>query len=329
MELPSRTELRQTNLFQVADLRMTWHDQGHFLCVKVDKHSKSKKTLNSAFELFRLRDKDVPIEVTEFTKDTTVLAFAWEPKGIRYAMIHGEAGSARTDVSFYTMGSKYNGRISLVKTLEKKACSTLWWSPAGNICLLANLKGTQGQLEWVDVNTCQTIGEAEHFMCSNIDWDPTGRFIATSVSHWRHQMENGFILWSSHGRELSHEKKDKFYQLLWRPRPKSLLSEAKEKDIRKNLRDYSKKYEEEDAKLKLSLDADMLKKRQEQYAMFMAFVEAKKKEYAADKPKRMALRGGYDSDDLEMEEFEEEEIEVLETKEEIEEGDEEIEIGDD
>ena len=35
MELPTRTELRQKNLFNVADLRMTWHDQGHFLCVKV------------------------------------------------------------------------------------------------------------------------------------------------------------------------------------------------------------------------------------------------------------------------------------------------------
>ena len=63
VELPSRVELRQKNLFSVADLRMTWHDQGHFLCVKVDKHSKSKKTLNSSFELFRMRDKDVPIEV--------------------------------------------------------------------------------------------------------------------------------------------------------------------------------------------------------------------------------------------------------------------------
>ena len=115
------------------------HDQGHFLCIKVDKHSKSKKTLNSVFELFRLRDKDVPIEVTEFSKETSVIAFAWEPKGIRYAIIHGEAGSARTDVSFYSMGSKYNGHHHLVKTLERKACSTLWWSPVGSILLLANL----------------------------------------------------------------------------------------------------------------------------------------------------------------------------------------------
>ena len=63
MELPSRVELRQKNLFSVADLRMTWHDQGHFLCVKVDKHSKSKKTLNSAFELFRLRDKGASLRL--------------------------------------------------------------------------------------------------------------------------------------------------------------------------------------------------------------------------------------------------------------------------
>ena len=46
------------------------------------------------------------------------------------------------------------------------------------------------------------------------------------------------------------EKKDKFYQLIWRPRPPTLLTEAKEKEIRKNLRTYSKKYEEEDAKLR-------------------------------------------------------------------------------
>ena len=174
MDLPSRAEVRQKNLFSVADLRMTWHDQGHFLCVKVDKHSKSKKTLNSVFELFRLRDKDVPIEVTEFSKETTVIAFAWEPKGIRYAVIHSEAGTQRTDCSFYTMGSKYNGKVSLLKCMEKKACSTLWWSPTGNTCLLANLKGTAGQLEWVDVNTQQTIGEAEHFMCSDIEWTRRG-----------------------------------------------------------------------------------------------------------------------------------------------------------
>ena len=58
-------------------------------------------------------------------------------------------------------------------------------------------------------------------------------------------MENGYNLWTSHGRQLDHKRYDKLHQLLWRPRPPSLLSEAKEKEIRKNLRDYSRKYEAE------------------------------------------------------------------------------------
>ncbi|KAL1507263.1 hypothetical protein AB1Y20_008112 [Prymnesium parvum] len=330
MELPSRTEVRQKNLFSVADLRMTWHDQGHFLCVKVDKHSKSKKTLNSVFELFRFRDKEVPIEVSEFSKDSSIIAFAWEPKGIRFAVIHSEAGSARTDVSLYTMGSKYNGKVSLLKTFEKKNSNTLFWSPAGHILLLANLKGTAGQLEWIDTNALQTIGEAEHFMCSNIEWDPTGRYVATWVAHWRHQMENGYNLWSSHGRPLGHIKHEKFYQLIWRPRPPSLLSEAQEKEIRKDLRSYSKKYEEEDRKLKLSMQGDRLKLRKQQHADFEKFIQQMNAIYNAEKQARMELRDGAESDNSSaytlVEDIDEQELSYVEENLGM---DESIEIGDD
>jgi translation initiation factor 3 subunit B len=308
---------------------MTWHDQGHFLCVKVDKHSKSKKTLNSAFELFRLRDKDVPIEVSEFSKDSTIIAFAWEPKGIRFAVIHSEAGSQRIDVSVYTMGSKHNGRVSLLKCLEKKACNSLFWSPVGNVVLLANLKGTAGQLEWVDVNVLQTIGEAEHFMCSDIEWDPTGRYVATSVSHWRHQNENGFNMWSSHGRPLGHTKQDKFYQLLWRPRPPSLLSEAKEKEIRKNLRNYSKKYEEEDGKLRLAMQGENLKQRQQLHKDFESLLEELAAECKNARQLRIDLRDGIESDNESAYTLIEDvdEVELSYQEEVI--GQEDIEIGDD
>merc|ERR1712217_237908 len=118
-------------------------------------------------------------------------------------------------------------------------------------------------------------------MCSDIEWDPTGRFVATSVSH---------------GRPLGHVKHDKFYQLLWRPRPPSLLSEAKEKEIRKNLRNYSQKYEEEDQKLKLSMQGDRLKQRQQQHADFEAFITAMNAQFVAEKQARMDLRDGAESD---------------------------------
>ena len=40
----------------------------------------------------------------------------------------------------------------------------------------------------------------------------------------------------------------RFWQFLWRPRPPSLLSAEKEKEIRKKLPEYSARYLEEDRK---------------------------------------------------------------------------------
>ena len=43
--------------------------------------------------------------------------------------------------------------------------------------------------------------------------------------------------------------KEKMYQFAWRPRPPSLLSREQEDDILKNLKRYTKKFEEEDASI--------------------------------------------------------------------------------
>ena len=87
-------------------------------------------------------------------------------------------------------------------------------------------------------------------------------------------------------RPLGHTKHDKFYQLLWRPRPPSLLSETQEKLIRKDLRGYSKKYEEEDTKLKLSMKGDMLLQRKQQHAEFETFLHRMNDAYKAQKQAR-------------------------------------------
>lgn len=43
--------------------------------------------------------------------------------------------------------------------------------------------------------------------------------------------------------------KEVFYQFIWRPRPPSRLTKEQEEDILKNLKKYSKKYDEEDAQI--------------------------------------------------------------------------------
>ena len=61
-----------------------------------------------------------------------------------------------------------------------------------------------------------------------------------------YQLENGYNIWTFQGNLRHHYTKSKFFQFLWRPRPASLLSKEKEKEIKKNLAEYSKRYQKED-----------------------------------------------------------------------------------
>ncbi len=83
LAFPSRTILRQKNLFNVTEVchqplskslltghftpqcKLYWQNQGDFLCVKVDRHTKTKKSIFCNLEIFRVREKDYPVEVVE------------------------------------------------------------------------------------------------------------------------------------------------------------------------------------------------------------------------------------------------------------------------
>ena len=59
-------------------------------------------------------------------------------------------------------------------------------------------------------------------------------------------MENGWSIHTFSGTTLAEHPTDKFKQFIWRPRPPTLLSKEEQKQVRKNLREYSKEFEEED-----------------------------------------------------------------------------------
>ncbi|KAH8504065.1 hypothetical protein H0E87_011635 [Populus deltoides] len=175
IQIPGKEELRQKNLFSVSDCKMYWQSNGDYLAVKVDRYTKTKKSTYTGFELFRIKERDIPIEVLELdNKNDKIIAFAWEPKGHRFAVVHGD--SPRPDVSFYSMRTAHNtGRVSKLTTLKGKQANALFWSPSGRYLILAGLKGFNGQLEFYNVDELETMATAEHFMATDIEWDPTGR----------------------------------------------------------------------------------------------------------------------------------------------------------
>lgn len=45
-----------------------------------------------------------------------------------------------------------------------------------------------GALAFVDTSDCIMMNIAEHYMASDVEWDPTGRYVVTSVSWWSHKV---------------------------------------------------------------------------------------------------------------------------------------------
>lgn len=46
-----------------------------------------------------------------------------------------------------------------------------------------------GALEFVDTQDFTVMNTGEHFMATDVEWDPTGRYVSTAVSWWGHKVE--------------------------------------------------------------------------------------------------------------------------------------------
>ena len=277
IQIPSREELRAKNLFSVADVRMAWHPEGDYLAVRVEKWTKTRKSTTTNLEIFSLRQRNIPVDMLELpNKAEKILGLAWEPRGHRFAILHGEP--ARPSVSLYSMKDPKSGVVGGVHhlhTMANRTASSLHWSPSGRFLLLAGLKaGHNGKLEWWDVDELSVVGAGEHFMATDVAWDPTGRYVATSVTAVN-QMENGYHVWSFSGQLLYKRSHERFFQFAWRPRPVCLLSEDKQKEVLKNLKQFSKRYEEEDEALMATQDSEYLAERQRLVHAWKEWQEAK------------------------------------------------------
>ena len=323
IEIPSRTQLRQKNLFNVSRCSMVWHDQGDYLAVKVTRHTKSKKTLYNNVELFRLNEPSIPVEMLDI-KDA-VISLVFEPKGSRFAMIHAENPSAaKVKVSFYDMmkledvtpvqptivGMKQQAKkqrqrvpeLNLLECLEGKQCNFLSWSPAGSVIILASLgDAASGTLEFYDVNT-KALVVKEHYRANQVLWDPSGRSVASIVSQpigggsFKYAMDNGYVVWSFQGKQLCQQSYETFYQFLWRPR-ETLLSKSEMNKVRKNLKKYEKQFDRADRKRQRAMYLEETKGKREERRKIRDILARNRAIRQRNRADYVALLGGYDSED--------------------------------
>jgi len=280
--------------------------------VKVDRHSKTKKSTFVNFEIFRMKEKDIPIELLELKEN--IHAFSWEPRGDRFAIIHGENAN-RPDVSFYSLVEQ---QLKKLKTLEKRLANCLFWSPAGSFIILAGLRNLNGVLEFFNVDDMESMINEEHSMCTAVDWDPSGRYVSTTVSHWRHSLDTGYNIFTFAGKLVYKVVKDKFFQLTWRPRPHTLLSTDKIEQIKRELPRYSKVYLKEEKARAKGHEAIIKKERAALRQEFNKLVAEREKEYAAWRHTLNEIYGrNLDAEEKEVQDVKEEVEELVDYQEEV------------
>lgn len=99
-------------------------------------------------------------------------------------------------------------------------------------------------------------------------------------------MENGYAIWDFRGQELTKQIQDRFKQFIWRQRPRSLLTKDRQRQIRKNLREYSRKFDEEDAAEESSVSAELIAQRKRLVDEWNAWRALRRKENADERVQR-------------------------------------------
>lgn len=96
-------------------------------------------------------------------------------------------------------------------------------------------------------------------------------------------MENGYRMWSFSGQPLKEAPIEKFKQFLWRPRPSTLLSKEEQKQVRRNLREYSREFDELDKEMEEGANLAVIESRRRLYSEWYAWLNQELEEVAMER----------------------------------------------
>jgi len=277
VDIPSRRELASRSRTQV-EASMHWQSEGDYLCLLVTKLSKTGKKGATNLEIFRIREKNIPVEVVE-VKDT-VRGFYWETKGDRFAVLTTDDAGHLPKLLIFLLG-KEKCEMVCSFDLPSNSFNNFFWAPDGQYFVVAAIG--HGDLLFGGLtsdNKLEILHKDEHFMLTEVSWDPSSRYVITAVTQpmqndmgFKYSMEAGYAIWTFQGRVLYRQQKEKLWQVMWRPHPPSLLKADRQKNIRKNIKAKSKEYDALDEQTKEAARAAFRQKREEKTQAFMAILD--------------------------------------------------------
>ncbi|ORM40659.1 Eukaryotic translation initiation factor 3 subunit B [Babesia sp. Xinjiang] len=281
IDIPSRRELSARNVYNVCNSSMHWHPRGECFCLMTTICRKTGKKGRKQFyqlDIFRLREKYIPVDTIKI-EDATVKNLYWEEGGNkRFALVVKDEEMSTCSIRFYRVSDEGTTRDTVcVATYDLQSqINHIQWSPSGNYFILAAMSGDGTLLFCLlnDSDKVEVLYKDEHFMMNSVKWSPCGRYLATSVnvpmpsqhmapSHdtFRYSAEAGFCIWTFQGRRLYVSRRENFYSFEFRPTPPPMLEPEVIDKIKKNLKEYSRRYDIMDEKAREEFEQQYLAKR--------------------------------------------------------------------
>ncbi|CAH8872057.1 unnamed protein product [Trichobilharzia szidati] len=317
MEVPSRQEICTKNLFSVAEISLLWQEQGDFLAVQVLRCAKKKldgeKQVKyvgtyTNFEIVRLREKLYPVDQLEVK--ASISNFRWEPCGTRFAFLQTVA-SGKLSVAIYDVSRGSSIREVCVLDLASVRTNDIRWAPKGGLLVASGLKSADGIIEFISADEGQVLAKGEHAMVSDVHWDPTGRYLATTVTSFYQKNDNAIWFWNCVGRCLFKMSLRGIRSFNWRPRPPTLLTAEQLQNIKRNMSKYNNQLANEDRMLASKASRELFEKRQKLLAEFNVWKNNVIRLHNLDEQQRLVLRKGCSADGASSNPTIEEELELL------------------
>merc|ERR1719265_840632 len=201
VEIPSRRELASRSRTQVEAV-MHWQSEGDYLCLLVTKLSKTKKKGATNLEIFRIRERNIPVDIVEV--QDTVKGFYWETKGNRFAVLTTDEAGHHPRLLLYVLSKDKCEKVCSFD-LPSNSFNNFFWAPEGQYFVCAALG--HGDLLFGGLTPdgkLEILHKDEHFMLTDVSWDPSSRYVITAVTQpmqneingFKYSMEAGYAIWT-------------------------------------------------------------------------------------------------------------------------------------
>ncbi|SBS92928.1 eukaryotic translation initiation factor 3 subunit B, putative (EIF3B), partial [Plasmodium ovale curtisi] len=190
VEIPSRKELVSRKIYDVSQASIHWQSKGDYLCLKttiVKKIGKKGKKEHTQLEIFRMREKNIPVDNIQI-EGVKTKQFHWEESNSnRFALIVRDEATSRQQIRFYKILNKGTTRnVKWTSTFDiNNQMNFMKWSPQGTFFILASLL-SEGMLYFCFLNSndeVEVIHKDEHLLVNSVAWSNCGRYLVTAVSN--------------------------------------------------------------------------------------------------------------------------------------------------